>query len=63
MEDGADIDAAVKAIKEKVDGYKWICVGVSDENILVDHVGNYILLTMDNEYANRLMDNFKKLSL
>ena len=63
MEDGADIDAAVKAIKEKVDGYKWICVGVSDENILVDHAGNYILLTMDNEYANRLMDNFKKLSL
>ena len=63
MEDGADMDAAVKAIKEKVDGYKWICVGVSDENILVDHAGNYILLTMDNEYANRLMDNFKKLSL
>ncbi len=63
MEDGADIDAAVKAIKENVDGRKWICVGVSDENILVDHVGNYILLTMDNEYANKIMDNFKKLSL
>lgn len=63
MEDGADIDAAVKAIKENVDGRKWICVGVSDENILVDHVGNYILLTMDNEYAYKIMDNFKKLSL
>ncbi len=63
MEDGADIDGAVKAIKENVDGNKWICVGVSDENILVDHVGNYILLTMDNDYANKIMDNFKKLSL
>ena len=63
MEDGADMDAAVKAIKENVDGRKWICVGVSDENILVDHVGNYILLTMDNEYAYKIMDNFKKLSL
>lgn len=63
MEDGADMDAAVKAIKENVDGYKWICVGVSDENILVDHAGNYILLTMDDDYANRIMDNFKKLSL
>lgn len=61
MEDGADMDAAVKAIKENVDGHKWICVGVSDENILVDHSGSYILLTMDNEYAKQIMDNFKKL--
>lgn len=65
MEEGADMEAAVKVIKENVDGYKWICVGVSDENILVDYSGKYILLTMDkdNEPAKKIMANFKKLSL
>lgn len=60
MESGADMDAAVKSIKENVDGYKWICVGVADENILVDYAGDYILLTMDDEYSHQIMDNFKK---
>lgn len=63
MKDGAEMEAAVSSIKENVDGYKWICVGVSDENILVEYSGNYIFLVMDNDDAAKLMDNFKKLSL
>lgn len=54
-EDGADLSAVKKKIKEEVNGYKWICVGV--ENILVDNVGNYIMLVMDED-AKSFMDAF-----
>lgn len=46
MNEGADIEAAKKSIKENADGRKWICVGVSDEDIRVESAGNYILLVM-----------------
>ena len=46
MNEGADIEAAKKSIKENADGRKWICVGVSDEDIRVERAGNYILLVM-----------------
>lgn len=51
VEDDADIDAIKKDIKENVDGQKWICVGVDDENIVVENVGNYVVLIMDHESA------------
>ncbi len=57
MEEGADIEAAKKSIKENADGIKWICVGVSDENIRVESVGNYVLLVMD-ENSQAYIDNF-----
>jgi len=56
-EDGADLAAIKKKIKENVNGYKWVCVGVEDENILVGNVGNYILLVMDED-AQSFMDAF-----
>lgn len=57
VEEGADIASIKKKIKENVDGRKWICVGVEDENILVDNVGNYIMLVMDED-AQSFMDAF-----
>ena len=57
MNEGADIEAAKKSIKENADGMKWICVGVSDENIQVANVGNYILLVMDAN-SQQYIDNF-----
>ncbi len=57
MNEGADIEAAKRSIKENADGVKWICVGVSDENIRVANVGNYILLVMD-ENSQQYIDNF-----
>ncbi len=48
VEDGVDIDAIMTDIKANVDGRKWICVGVDPENIVVDCVGNTIILIMDD---------------
>jgi uncharacterized protein YcfL len=57
VEDGADIDQIKTDIKENVDGRKWICVGVEPNNILVDNVGNHIILIMDDA-SEILMDAF-----
>lgn len=59
--DGADIEKIKKAIKDNVDGRKWICVGVEDKNIVVDNIGNLVILIMDNE-SQALHDSFKKLA-
>jgi hypothetical protein len=59
--DGADIEKIKKAIKDNVDGRKWICVGVEDKNIVVDNIGNLVILIMDNE-SKALHDSFKKLA-
>jgi hypothetical protein len=57
VEEGADIDKIKTDIKENVDGRKWICVGVEPNNILVDNVGNHIILIMDDA-SETLMDTF-----
>ncbi len=59
MNEGADIEAAKKAIKENADPYKWICVGVADENVLVESEGNYIILIMTEKAAD-FADSFHK---
>ena len=61
MNEGADIEAAKKEIKEKVDPRKWICVEVEDSNVIVDSYGDVIVLIMNNEYAKDLQDSFQKL--
>lgn len=61
MNEKADIEKAKKEIKEKVNPRKWICVGVEDENVIVDSYGDVIVLIMNDEYAKKLSDSFKAL--
>ncbi len=61
MNEKADIEKAKKEIKEKVDPRKWICVGVEDENVIVDSYGDVIVLIMNDEYAKKLSESFKAL--
>ncbi len=60
VNESADIETIKADIKANVDGRKWICVEVADENILVDHVGNYVVLIMDNN-SRDLMSAFKEI--
>lgn len=61
MSDGEDIEAAKADIKKNVNSYKWICVGVDPENVLVESSGNYIVLIMA-ENSKVLLDSFNKLA-
>ena len=62
VNDGFDIEKAKAEIKEKVDPRKWICVGVEDNNVIVDSIGDLIILIMDNENPDTLHKNFQNLS-
>lgn len=61
VEDGADIEAVKETIKTKVDPRKWICVGVEEEDIIVDNIGNLVILIMIND-STALHDAFTSLA-
>jgi hypothetical protein len=58
---GADVGKIKKAIADNIDPMKWICVGVEPENVLVDSIGDVIILVMSNSDAQDLLEAFKAL--
>lgn len=56
--DGADVEQLKTDIKENVDPAKWICVGVQEENIIVDNIGDLVFLVMSDDQAKPLHDAF-----
>lgn len=62
INDTSKIEDIKSQIKAKVDPRKWICVGVEEENVIVDNLGDIIILIMDNNLSKELLENFKNLS-
>ena len=58
---GVDIVKTKEEIKEKVNPRKWICVEVEKENVIVDSIGDVIILIMDNNNALALDESFNNL--
>lgn len=46
LPDGADVEAAKADIRQNCNPNKWICVGVDDSNVVVDNIGNLVILIM-----------------
>ena len=63
LADGADVDAAKSKLAESVDPRKWICVGVADENVKIDSVGNLVCVIMDDENADYYLENFRSIAV
>lgn len=61
VKEGADIEKIKTDIKENVDPRKWICVGVEPENVIVDNIGDVVVLIMSNEGGSALHDAFLQL--
>ncbi len=59
--EGEDIEAIKKKIKENVDGRKWICVEVEENNIITDNAGNLVILIMD-ENSKAIHNSFLSLT-
>ena len=57
----ADIENIETSIKENVDPRKWICVGVEDDQVIVDHVGDLVVLIMSHD-ADTLHESFLALA-
>jgi hypothetical protein len=61
VEEGTDVDAVVKLVKDNADPRKWICVGVDDDKLLVSSIGNTIALVID-ENSEAIMQVFKDMA-
>lgn len=59
FKDGTDMEAAKKAVREGIDPYKWVCVGVEPDKVKVEAVGNTLVLIMDNEFGDKFLANFQ----
>ena len=58
VKEGADIETIKNEIKENVDPFKWVCVGVAEENVIVDSIGDVIFLVMSDDQAQNLHEAF-----
>lgn len=61
MPEGTDVAGVKTAIRENVDPNKWICVGVSENDVVVDNIGNLVILIMSDE-SEALHDSFLALA-
>ena len=61
--DNADIEAIKDKIEDNVDPRKWICVGVEEDDVVVENKGNLIILIMveDEVTREKLEDSFENL--
>ena len=55
-----DVESVKKAVKDNIDPFKWLCVGVEDENVRVENIGDVIILVMSNSDAESLLDAFRR---
>jgi len=62
VNDVSKIEEIKSQIKANVNPRKWICVGIEDKNVIVDSIGDLVILIMDNDYSKELHKNFKNLS-
>ena len=58
VKEGADIESIKKEMKDNVNPMKWVCVGVDPENIIVDNIGDVIILIMSDDEGKALHDAF-----
>ena len=61
MADNANIENAKKQIKDGIDPMKWICNGVTREEIIVENIGNLVVLILSPD-GPAYRDAFLKLA-
>ena len=60
---GADIEKIKDKIEDNVNPRKWVCVGVEEDDVIVENKGNLIILIMVEDETNRekLEESFENL--
>lgn len=63
VKDNADIESIKDKIEDNVNPRKWICVGVEEDDIIVENKGNLIILIMveDEKTREKLEEAFDNL--
>ena len=57
-----ETESVKKELKKSVNGYKWVCVGVLDKDIVIESHENIIIVIVDGfNLAPDILDNFNNL--
>jgi hypothetical protein len=52
MEANANVGDAMQTIRENVDPWKWICVGVDPADVIVDSIGDLVIVIISERSAD-----------
>lgn len=53
VKENADVEKIKTQIKESINPRKWICVGVEDEDVIVENIGDLVVLILVQEETTR----------
>ena len=56
-----DANSVKEKIETNINPAKWICVEVDRQNVKVASKGDLVVLIMDNELADKILENFNNL--
>lgn len=60
LNDGQDAEALKDEIRSSLDTYKWICVGVEKDDLIIEENGNVLLVMIDGTgIGERIVEAFK----
>jgi len=63
VSDNENVKALIDRIKKSEVGMKWICTGVPPNEVIVDNIGNLVVIIIDkNNPTKPLHDSFKQLA-
>lgn len=61
--EGQDIEALKEMIKENIDTNKWICVGIDKDQLIVENIGDLVIVIIDNlEIGDTIKTSFENLA-
>lgn len=63
VKENADVKKIKEAIADNVDSRKWVCVGVEEDDVIVESKGDLIILIMveDETSREKIEDSFENL--
>lgn len=63
VKDGANVDAIEEKIEKSINPRKWVCVGVEEDDVIVESEGNLIALIMieDEKTRDKIEEAFDNL--
>ena len=57
-----NVSALMDRIKKSNVGMKWICAGVPQNEVIVDNIGDLVVIIIDKDNPKALHNSFKKLA-
>lgn len=57
INEGQDVEEVKQQLRDNADPFKWVCVGVQEDQIIVDNIGDLVVLIMSAD-ADALHESF-----